>query len=124
MLDACNYVVVRRYAPDGPKPTLPVYAPPGANGRIAAAYGEGPIDDIYTFHDLAPGTFGIGPFTVTVDRVTHPVETYGVRIEHAGRVLTYSGDTAPCDALIRLAHSADLFLCEASYNDGDDNPPD
>lgn len=124
MVDACLYVVVRRYAPDGPYPTLPVYAPPGASGRLAAAYGEGPLDDIYTFHDLAPGTFGIGPFAVSVDRVNHPVETYGMRIEHGGRVLAYSADTAPCEALIRLAHSADLFLCEASYNDGDDNPPD
>jgi ribonuclease BN (tRNA processing enzyme) len=124
MVDACLYVVVRRYAPEGPYPTLPVWAPPGANSRLAAAYGEGALDDIYTFHDLAPGSFGIGPFAVTVDRVNHPVETYGMRIEHGGRVLAYSADTAPCDALIRLAHGADLFLCEASYNDGDDNPPD
>lgn len=124
MLDACNYVVVRRYAPDGPYPMLPLYAPPGAKGRVTAAYGEGSIDDIYTFHDLAPGSFSIGPFKLTVERVKHPVETYGMRVEHSGRVLAYSGDTAPCDALIRLAQGADLFLCEASYNDGDDNPPD
>ena len=79
---------------------------------------------MYTFHGLQPGTFPIGPFTVTVDRVNHPVETYGVRVEHGGRVLAYSADTAPCEALIRLAQDADLFLCEASYLDGDDNPPD
>ncbi len=30
MLDAVSYVVVRRYAPDGPYPPLPVYAPAGA----------------------------------------------------------------------------------------------
>ena len=47
-----------------------------------------------------------------------------MRIEHGGRVLAYSADTAPCDALIRLAQDADLFLCEASYLDGEDNPPD
>ena len=41
-----------------------------------------------------------------------------------GRVLAYSSDTAPCDALLRLAHGADVFLCEASYLDGTDNPPD
>jgi ribonuclease BN (tRNA processing enzyme) len=39
-------------------------------------------------------------------------------------VLAYSADSAPCDALNRLAKNADLFLCEASYLDGDDNPPD
>lgn len=126
MLDACTYVVVRRYDPSGPLPALPVYAPAGAPDRIAAAYSqeEGPVDDVYTFYGLQPGTFPIGPFTVTVDRVNHPVETYGVRLECKGRVLTYSSDTAPCDALIRLAMGADLFLCEASYIDGVDNPPD
>jgi ribonuclease BN (tRNA processing enzyme) len=126
MLDACTYVVVRRYDPAGPLPPIPVYAPAGAPDRIAAAYSqdEGPVDDVYTFYGLQPGTFPIGPFTVTVDRVNHPVETYGVRLEAKGRVLTYSSDTAPCDALLRLALGADLFLCEASYLDGMDNPPD
>jgi ribonuclease BN (tRNA processing enzyme) len=127
VLDACNYVVVRRYAPDGPYPPLPVYAPSGAAERLAAAYGsvgEGPLDDVYVFHVLTPGTLDIGPFTVTVDRVNHPVETYGMRLEHNGKVMAYSADTAPCDALVRLAQDADIFLCEASYVDGEDNPPD
>ena len=126
ILDACSYVVVRRYAPDGPYPLVPVYAPASARERLIAAYGEGnaPIDDVYTFHTLRPGTFALGPMTVTVERVNHPVETYGVRIEHAGRVLAYSADTGACDALLRLAHRADLFLCEASYLDGADNPSD
>jgi ribonuclease BN (tRNA processing enzyme) len=126
MLDACTYVVVRRYAPDGPRPPLPVYAPMGAAERISAAYSaqNEPVDDVYTFYGLQPGTFPIGPFTVTVDRVNHPIETYGVRVEEGGRVLTYSSDTAPCEALVRLAAGADLFLCEASYLDGMENPPD
>jgi ribonuclease BN (tRNA processing enzyme) len=126
MLDACTYVVVRRYAPGGPLPPLPVYAPMGAAERISAAYSSEnePVDDVYTFYGLQPGTFPIGPFTVTADRVNHPIETYGVRVEHNGRVLAYSSDTAPCDALLRLAQGADLFLCEASYLDGVANPPD
>lgn len=125
-LDACSYVVVRRYAPEGPRPPLPVYAPGGAPARLASAYSseEGPLDDVYTFYALQPGTFPIGPFQVTVDQMCHPVETYGVRLEHGGKVLAYSADTGPCEALVRLAHGADLFLCEASYLDGADNPPD
>jgi ribonuclease BN (tRNA processing enzyme) len=125
MMDATSYVVVRRYAPDGPYPPIPVYAPAGAPERIAAAYSldEGPLDDVYTFYALQPGTFPIGPFQVQVDRVNHPVETYGARIEHNGRVLSYSGDTALCDSVLGLARDADLFLCEASYLDGVDNPP-
>jgi ribonuclease BN (tRNA processing enzyme) len=127
VLDAANYVVVRRYAPDGPYPPVPLYAPAGAAQRLAGAYGsvgEGPLSDVYEFHDLATGTLSIGPFALNVDRMNHPVETYGVRIEHGGKVLAYSADTAPCDALNRLAQGADLFLCEASYDEGADNPPD
>ena len=126
ILDAVTYVVVRRYAPEGPYPPLPVYAPAGAPERITSAYSqeETSVDDVYTFYGLQPGSFPIGPFAVTVDRVNHPVETYGVRLEWGGRVLCYSSDTAPCEALLRLAHGADLFLCEASYLDGMDNPPD
>jgi ribonuclease BN (tRNA processing enzyme) len=127
IFDACSYVVARRYAPAGPLPRIPVYAPPGAPERLATAYGgpdEGPIDDVYSFYTLQPGSFPIGPFQVIVDRVNHPVETYGVRVEHGGRALAYSADTAACEALVRLAHGADAFLCEASYLDGMDNPPD
>ena len=87
VLDTCNYVVVRRYAPDGPYPTIPVYGPAGTAARLAAAYGEGPLDDVYEFHDLVPGRLHIGPFALTVDRVNHPVETFGMRIEHGGRGL-------------------------------------
>jgi ribonuclease BN (tRNA processing enzyme) len=128
MLDACSYVVARRYAPAGPYPPLPVYAPVAAPERIASAYGGEnepmAISDVYTFYALQPGSFPIGPLQVTVDRVNHPIETYGVRIEHDGKVLAYSADTAPCEALIRLAQGSDAFLCEASYLDGVDNPPD
>jgi len=124
ILDALNYVVVRRYAPDGPYARLPVYGPAGTAARLAAAYGEGPLDDVYEFHELRTGTLTVGPFSLTAERMNHPVETYGMRIEHGGRVLAYSADTAPCEALLRLAHGADLFLCEASYPDGEQNPPD
>jgi ribonuclease BN (tRNA processing enzyme) len=127
MMDACSYVVVRRWAPDGPYPRLPVYAPAGGRERLTAAYGavdEGPLEDVYEFRTLQAGTFTLGPFSVTVERVNHPVETFGVRLEHGGRVLAYSADTGPCEALGRLAQHADLFLCEASYVDGEDNPPD
>lgn len=124
--DACSYVVVRRYAPGAPFPPIPVYAPSGAPERLAVAYDpEGaPLDDVYTFYGLQPGTFPIGPFTVTVDRVNHPVETYGVRVEHGGTALAYSADTGVCDALVRLAQGVNVFLCEASYVDGAPHPPD
>src|SRR2546426_5906303 len=83
MVDACSYVVVRRWAPDGPYPRLPLYGPAGVRERMDGVYGssdEGPLDDVYSFHELTQGTFTIGPFTVTVAHVNHPVETFGVRL--------------------------------------------
>jgi len=127
IFDACSYVVARRYNPDGPMPPVPLYAPGGARERLSSAYsgpGDDPLDDVYTFHELKVGSFEIGPFSVSAERMNHPVETYGLRVEYQDRTLAYSSDTAPCDALIRLARGADVFLCEASYLDDADNPPD
>ena len=35
----------------------------------------------------------------------------------------YSGDTAPCEGLDRIAANVRLLLCEASFRDTDENPP-
>jgi ribonuclease BN (tRNA processing enzyme) len=131
-LDMCGYWVARRYAPGGPQPALPVHAPDGAAQRLTLAYGpeaaagrsSGPgMAEAFTFHPLTPGTRSIGPFQVTTARMNHPVETYGFRFEHGGRALAYSADTGPSEALIDLARDADLLLCEASFLDGPDLPP-
>ena len=73
---------------------------------------------VFRFETLTAGRSRIGPFRVTAERMNHPVETYGFRIEHGGRVLAYSADTGPCDGLTTLARRADLLLCEASFLDG------
>ena len=43
------------------------------------------------------------------------VPSLGYRIEADGKVLAYTGDTGPCDNAVELARDADLFLCEATY---------
>jgi ribonuclease BN (tRNA processing enzyme) len=65
----------------------------------------------------------VGPFTVTARRMDHPIEAYAFRIECAGRVLVFSGDTARCDALVQLAKGAHVLLAEAAFRDDADNPP-
>ncbi|MEJ5960889.1 MBL fold metallo-hydrolase [Pedobacter immunditicola] len=40
---------------------------------------------------------------------------HGLRIETAGRVISYSGDTEWTDNLFRLAEDADLFICECNF---------
>jgi ribonuclease BN (tRNA processing enzyme) len=127
-MDVCGLYVARRYAPDGPLPgALPVFGPTGVAARISQAYGADPADvaSAYDVRELADGSpVTVGPLTVTPYTVQHPVEAYGVRVEaRAGRraeVLAYTGDTDACEALLPLAKGADLFLAEASFQEGRD----
>lgn len=126
-LDLCAYWVARTYHPDGPYPPIPVYGPAGTAHRMAQAYGldEHPgMTQAFDFATLTPGTREIGPFRVTAAHVNHPVETFGLRLEHAGRSIVYSADTGESPALVKLARRADLLLCEASFLDGPGLPAD
>jgi len=126
-IDLCAYWVARNYRPEGCPDPLPVYGPSGTAERLARAYDmpEQPgMKGVFDFRVLTPGAFELGPFRVTADRVAHPVEAYGFRLEHGGRSLAYSGDTGPCRELSALARGADLFLCEASFVLGRDDVRD
>lgn len=127
--DLASYLVARKYySPSGEQlEPLAVHGPAGTADRIAAIAGPGlgeHVRDIFDFRTLLPGDIEVGPFSVRVARMSHPVETFGSRVEHGGSVLAYSADTGPCDALIDLARDADLFLCEASVVDDVNNRPD
>jgi ribonuclease BN (tRNA processing enzyme) len=124
-VDLGAYWVARQYTAEGPRPPIAVYGPPGTAERVAGFGGEGleRVQARFAFSDLSPATFEVGPFRITADRMNHPVETYGFRIEHAGWRLAYSADTGESDALVRLAEGADLLLCEASFLDAPDNRP-
>jgi len=126
-LDMCGYYVARRYHPAGPLPTIPVYGPADTRDRLSRAYDVPPAAGMtgeFSFHTFPVGAFDVGPFRLTAVPVSHPVETHAVRVEYGGRVLTYSGDTAPNEGLVRAAKGADLFLCEASFHTGRDTVPD
>jgi ribonuclease BN (tRNA processing enzyme) len=125
-IDMTGLSVVQNYHPAGPRPRIPVYGPSGTSERLSRALGSEHLgmDDAFTFATLEPGTTEIGPLRVTTGRVSHPVETFAFRIEHAGRSLAYSADTGPCDELVRLAAGADVLLSEASFIDGTTQPPD
>jgi ribonuclease BN (tRNA processing enzyme) len=129
-LDLCDFSVARRFHPDGPKPPIPVYGPPQTALRLGRALGADPVVDarpgadrfhgiteLFRFETLAEGTMEIGPLRVTGAHMNHPVETFGFRLEHAGRSLAYSADTGQTGALVDLARDADVLLCEASFTE-------
>ncbi|SEG56752.1 Ribonuclease BN, tRNA processing enzyme [Nonomuraea solani] len=126
-LDICGYHVARTYGPEAPYPTVPVYAPADAPARLAAAYGmpeEPGLETAFEFVPLTAGSYEIGPFVLTAGLVNHPVEAYGFRVTDGTASVAYSGDTGQCDELVKLAAGADLLLCEASFVEGPDLPPD
>jgi ribonuclease BN (tRNA processing enzyme) len=127
-LDLCDYYTARTIGPGGPMAPIPVYGPGHTALRLARAIVADPApgarepgaDDVrfsraFRFETITPGVTQIGPLRVTAELMNHPVQTFGLRLEHAGRSLAYSADTGETDALVRLARDADVLLCEASF---------
>ena len=116
--------VYLEYHPEGPADVLPVLGPFGTASRIAQLRGEdsaGPKFDIRVWQVGVP--MEIGPFTITAEAARHPIPAYciciaGPREEGSGKaVVAYSGDTDECEGVVAAAQAADLFLCEATYQD-------
>lgn len=129
-MDMCGLYVARRYDPEHPDidaiPPLRVHGPVHTAERLLQAYGpdaESELPRIYDVHEMADGkSFTVGPVTITPRLVQHPVTAFGLRLEYAGRVIAYSGDTDACPALVDLARGADLLLCEASFEERRNEP--
>lgn len=127
-LDLCSYYVARKYHPNGPRPRIPVFGPYATADRMAAAYGlplEPGMREEFEFLPWAVGhPLRLGPYRVTAAVVNHPVAAYALRFEFQGKVLVYSGDSGPSQALQDLARNADLFVCEATFLSSQPYPPD
>ncbi|MBU4120826.1 MAG: MBL fold metallo-hydrolase [Proteobacteria bacterium] len=59
----------------------------------------------------------MGNLAVLPVRVIHGsgAPSYALRVECAGRIIAYSGDTEWTDALRKVADGADLFICESYF---------
>jgi ribonuclease BN (tRNA processing enzyme) len=128
--DVSGLVVHRRYHPDGPGKVLPLHGPSESEVRLAVAYAPSSdervatdLTDVFDYHVFADGPADVGDIALSSAPVDHPCEAYGVRLEHQGRTLVYSGDTGPCPQLVELATGADVLLAEASWPDRPGNPP-
>jgi len=118
-LDIIPAFYARHYGQLG-EPGLPFYSPPGFTDLAAllvSESGRNVMAEAYDFTQIAHGdVMELGPFRVTAYEMTHiGVPSLGYRIEGDGKVLAYTGDTGPCDNAADLARDADLFLCEATY---------
>ena len=125
VVDLVPWTYARYFHPEGRPPRVPVLGPAGTGSRVAALY-DGParsLPQTWDFQHLVTGTRELGPFRLRAERVRHPVETYGLRVEHGQQALAYTSDTDTTPALDRLASGVDLLLSEASLLDGHSSPP-
>jgi ribonuclease BN (tRNA processing enzyme) len=70
------------------------------------------------FMEMAEGeTARVKDLSVLPVRVIHGsgAPPYSLRIECAGKIIAYSGDTEWTDALRDVADGADLFICESYF---------
>ena len=118
-LDVAPFVVWHRYSGLATKPRVPLFAPVGAERRLALAYdadGDG-LTDVFDFVPVGAGRLELGPFTAELVRTAHPVECYAIRLTAGGRSLVYTGDTGASAAVVELARGADVLLSEAAHPD-------
>jgi len=60
-----------------------------------------------------------GVVVTPVQLVHYTLDTFGLRVSDGERTLAYSGDSGPTERLSDLARNADLFLCEATLEEGE-----
>lgn len=125
-IDLTAYVNVLRYGPQRRDGRIPVIGPSGTRDRIETAYDplarKLALQELFEFS--TPRSGELGPFAVSVAEVNHPVPAYAIRVSAGDRTLVYSGDTGECDALVSLAHEANVLLCEATMGPDDAFIPD
>ena len=128
-LDLPGLFVWRRYHPIPATERGLMFGPSDTWTRLAAASSPlgGDLDDFADIFDVRHWVDGeavrCGALTVLPRLVSHPTESYGLRItDPAGATLVYSGDTGMCESVVELASGADVFLCEASWTHSQERP--
>jgi ribonuclease BN (tRNA processing enzyme) len=99
-----------------------LWLPPSGSGALGAlrraVSADAPPDffeSVFDLREYDPAeALRIRDLELRFCRTTHYVEAYAIRVDHTGRSLTYSADTAPCDAIVELARTSSVFLCEAT----------
>jgi ribonuclease BN (tRNA processing enzyme) len=110
----------------GPGALPRLVVPPGGTDalrQIASFWGHSTMfEGVFDITEYGAGACGT---VVGFELCAYPVEHYG-NDAYAfsvtgpdGRVLAYSGDTAPCPGVEEAAKGAHLFLCEATLPSGD-----
>lgn len=95
---------------------LPLYSPPEPAAEVQRLL----YKELFEAAAIGAGEpLQIGPFHFTFMEGVHALPCLTMRVETEKGVLVYSGDTEYFDGLVELAAGADLFLCEANFQEED-----
>lgn len=109
----------RQYGDSEPLDSIPLYAPQETLDRIVDFSTE--LEKTFDLRPVAGGDSTlVGDLEISFVRMAHPVETLGVRVEADGRTLSYTADTGVEADFESLANGSDLFICEATFQDSDE----
>jgi ribonuclease BN (tRNA processing enzyme) len=121
-LDGLNAVVLSHLHYDHMSDILPYsyYAQfRGIRPKIIMPFGDCPqyriissIRHFDTARAAAGAVIGIGDFTLEFESMTHPAETYAVKVRDGVKTLVYSGDTSFNERIIPFCKGADLILLD------------
>ncbi len=124
--DLVPFAYNRRYSEtrDWDPPRL--VAPPGGLAQLAALSEAGGathdhLDGPFSLEEYEAGNeIVVGAARLTFAALRHPGVSHAIRVEAAGKVLCFSGDTGPTPALAEHASGADILLCESTRADLDE----
>jgi ribonuclease BN (tRNA processing enzyme) len=109
----------RRYGNPEPMEVIPLWAPAETIERLVGFSPE--LEESFDIQVVAAGeTAKLDDIGLSFFEMVHPAETLGIRAEFEGAALAYSSDTGPGGDLAGLAAGADLFICEATFQDSDE----
>jgi ribonuclease BN (tRNA processing enzyme) len=109
----------RNYGASTPLPVIPLWAPAPTLDALRGYNDK--IDESFELNTIVEGaSFDYAGATFAFTRMAHPVETLGVRVDAGDVVLAYSADSGTEADFEGLAGGADLFICEATFQDSDE----
>jgi ribonuclease BN (tRNA processing enzyme) len=124
--DLVPWVWAAQFGPARELAAPELWVPPGGRAflsELGARLGRPQMfEQAFDLREFERGTvFETAGMEVTPVKVLHyDLEAYGFRVSANGSVLGYSGDSGPDEGLTELARDADLFVCEATLADGNE----
>ncbi len=126
-VDHCNdlaaLIFSMKYGLAAPRGDLALHGPEGFGRfveRLTAAYGDQLKPEAWriTVHEHTAADIAIDSVRIQTMPMEHSLAAIGYRFDDGnGKTLTCSGDTAPCDHIIRLAMNGEALLMECSRPD-------